>query len=144
VIEGVYAVRRGVPVATAADVDRPGIRVGVTDGSAYDLYLTRTLTAAEIVRGHEGTAVADASGLEVAAGIRAPTEAWAATRPGWAVVEPCFMPIRQALAVPRGRRGATVDFLRAYVEARKADGFVAEALARSGRTDARVAPPAAG
>ena len=44
VIEGVYAARDG-SFATADDVDRPGVRIGVKQGSAYDLFLTRTLRA---------------------------------------------------------------------------------------------------
>lgn len=57
VIEGVFAVPDDSPLTSAADVDRPGVRVGVKQGSAYDLFLTRTLTHAEVVRGAEGTTV---------------------------------------------------------------------------------------
>ena len=55
VIEGVFAVPEGSPVQAPADVDVPGVRIGVKRGSAYDLYLTRTLQHAEMVRGEEGT-----------------------------------------------------------------------------------------
>ncbi|WP_242532508.1 transporter substrate-binding domain-containing protein [Nocardioides sp. S5] len=51
VIEGVFAVLTDSLVQAPADVDRPGVRIGVKRGSAYDLYLTRTLRHAEIVRG---------------------------------------------------------------------------------------------
>src|ERR1700689_3811781 len=57
VIEGVFAVPPDSPLTSAADVDRPGVRVGVKQGSAYDLFLSRTLAHAEIVRGEEGTKV---------------------------------------------------------------------------------------
>ena len=69
-IEGVYVVADGSPFASPADVDRPGVRIGVKEGSAYDLYLTRTLRHATIVRGEDGVAAFEAHGLEVAAGIR--------------------------------------------------------------------------
>ena len=51
------------------------------------------------------------------------------------------MQIRQAVAIRRGGSTATLAFLSEWIEERKADGFVADALARSGRTDALVAPP---
>jgi polar amino acid transport system substrate-binding protein len=120
------------------------MRVGVNDGSAYDLYLTRTLTAAEIVRGGDGTALAEYPDLEVAGGIRAPLTTGVAQRPHWRIVEPPFKQIPQALGVARDRSEETVRFLRHYIEVRTADGFVADSLARSGRSDAQVAPRTAG
>ena len=54
IIEGVYAVPDGSPITTAAEVDRPGVRVGVNEGSAYDLFLSRTLAHAQVVRGADG------------------------------------------------------------------------------------------
>ena len=65
-IEGVYAVPDRSPLATGADVDSPGVRIGVKRGSAYDLFLTRTLRHAEVVRGAEGTEVFLTENLEAA------------------------------------------------------------------------------
>ncbi|MEU0444720.1 transporter substrate-binding domain-containing protein [Streptomyces tendae] len=42
-IEGVYAAPVNSAFASADDVDRDGVRIGVKKGSAYDLYLSRTL-----------------------------------------------------------------------------------------------------
>ena len=141
VIEGVYAAH-DASFATADDVDRPGVRIGVKQGSAYDLFLTRTLQHAEVVRGTEGTGVYAEQRLDVAAGIRQPVTDFATTQPGLRVLEPRFMEIRQAVGTTRARSEETVAYLRAFVEELKADGFVAAALERSGRTDAVVAPPA--
>lgn len=141
VIEGVYAVPGSSPIATAAEVDREGVRVGVKLGSAYDLFLTRTLEHAEIVRdAADGIEAYRADGLDVAAGIRQPITSEAA-RHGLRVLEPGFMRIRQSVAVAKGHRAASVNFLHDLIEELKADGFVAEALARSGQ-EATVAPPA--
>lgn len=140
VIEGMFAVSEDSPLRSAADVDRPGTRVGVKQGSAYDLYLSRTLKRAEVVRGHEGTEAFVEHRLEVAAGIRQPVLDFVAARPGLRVLEPAFMEIEQAVGTSRSRSAATIEFLRDLVEELKADGFVADALARSGRRDARVAP----
>jgi polar amino acid transport system substrate-binding protein len=140
IIEGVYAVSDGSPITAASAVDRPGVRVGVKDGSAYDLFLSRTLAHAEVVRGTDGIEVFRERGLEVAAGIRQPLSRHVANRPGLRLVEPGFMEIRQAVATTRSRTDSAIAFLREFVEMVKADGFVADALARSGQ-DATIAPP---
>lgn len=142
VIEGVFAVADDSDLTSSGDVDRPGVRIGVKAGSAYDLFLTRTLAHAEVVRGSEGTAVFVEQDLDVAAGIRVPVTDFAAGRPGLRVLEPHFMEIRQAVGIPRSRSDAAVAYVREVVEELKASGFVADALARSGRRDATVAPPA--
>lgn len=141
IIEGVYAVPDGSPITTAAEVDRPGMRVGVSEGSAYDLFLSRTLAHAEVVRGADGIDVFREQGLEVAAGVRQPLSRHVASDPGLRLVEPRFMEIRQAVATTKTRTEAAIAFLAEFVETVKASGFVADALARSGQ-DATVAPPA--
>jgi polar amino acid transport system substrate-binding protein len=139
-IEGVYAVAEQSPLAAVADVDRPGVRIGVKRGSAYDLFLTRTLRHATVVRGSEGTAEFLAGHLEAAAGVREPMTEFVASRPGFRLVEGRFMEIRQAVGTAASKRQETVSFLRALVEELKSSGFVADALRRSGQT-ALVAPP---
>jgi len=79
--------------------------------------------------------------LEVAAGVRQPLLAYAATHPEVRVMDGRFMDIRQAMGTPRGRT-AGARYLAAFVEDMKASGFVAEALKRSNQS-AAVAPPAA-
>ena len=123
VIEGVYVVPENSAVATAADVDRPGTRIGVKRGSAYDLYLTRTLEHAELVRGDEGVDVYLSDGLEAGAGIRQPTTAWVSDRPGHRLVEPRFMEIRQAMATPHRE---AIGELAAFVDELLASGWIAE------------------
>jgi polar amino acid transport system substrate-binding protein len=140
IIEGVYAVPDGSPITTAAEVDRPGVRVGVNEGSAYDLFLSRTLTHAQVVRGADGIDVFREQGLEVAAGVRQPLSRHVASHPGLRLVEPRFMQIRQAVATTKNRTDAAIAFLREFVETVKANGFVSDALARAGQ-DAIVAPP---
>ncbi len=142
VIEGVYAVPRDSDHVTAADVDRPGVRIGVKRGSAYDLFLSRTLRHASVVRGDEGVDAFHAGGLEAAAGIRQPMTAYVAEHPELRLIEDRFMQIRQAVGTTRTRRPETVRFLRDLVEELKSGGFVADALRRSGQSPALVAPPA--
>jgi polar amino acid transport system substrate-binding protein len=140
-IEGVYAVSEQSPLVAVADVDRPGVRIGVKRGSAYDLFLTRTLQHATVVRGTEGTTEFLTGNLEAAAGVREPMTEFVGSHPGFRLVEGRFMEIPQAVGTAASKRPETVSFLHGLVEELKADGFVADALRRSGQT-APVAPPA--
>ncbi len=142
IIEGVFAVRRDSSLIEVADVDRAGVRVGVKRGSAYDLYLTRTLQHATIVRGDEGVDVFLADGLEVAAGIRQPITQFVAENPEFRVIDERFMEIRQALGTTKTRRPDTVAYLHTLIEDLKSTGFIADSLLRSNQPDATVAPPA--
>jgi len=139
-IEGVYAVPNGSPLATVAEVDRAGVRIGVKDGSAYDLFLTRTLKHATIVRGTEGTEAFLSGNLEAAAGVREPMTEFAAAHPACRLIPGRFMEIPQAVGTAKAKRQETAQFLHELVEELKATGFVAAALRRSGQT-APVAPP---
>jgi polar amino acid transport system substrate-binding protein len=141
VIEGVFVVAQGSSMASPDDVDQPGVRIAVNEGSAYDLFLTRTLAHAQLVRGSDGVMTFSEQHLEAAAGVRQPIEAFVASHPGVRMIEPRFMEIQQALGTSRARDAETVSFLRSFVEELKADGFIADALRRSGQ-DASVAPPA--
>jgi polar amino acid transport system substrate-binding protein len=116
VIEGVFVVPRDSPLATSADVDHDGVRVGVKEGSAYDLFLSRTLVHATVVRGDEGLDVFRELGLEVAAGIRQPMTAFVDDDRGFRLLEGRFMEIRQALATTKARGDEAVQFLRAFVD----------------------------
>ncbi len=140
VIEGVFVVPDESPLSSVDDVDSPGVRIGVKQGSAYDLFLSRTLQHAELARGEEGTTMFVESRLEVGAGIRQPVLDLVSTHPGLRVLEPAFMEIRQAVGTARSKQPETRQFLSGFVEELKADGFIADSLERSGRRDAVVAP----
>jgi polar amino acid transport system substrate-binding protein len=139
-IEGVYVVAEDSPVRGADDVDRAGTRIGVKEGSAYDLHLSRTLRDATLVRGAEGIEVFVDQSLEVGAGIRQPVEDFVAANAGHRVVEPAFMQIRQAVGVPRDRPAEAAQLVSDVVDELKASGFVAESLERSGQSASLVAP----
>jgi len=142
-IEGYYLVRTESPVTTNADVDKPGIRVVVGKGSAYDLFLTRELQHAEIVRAPTSPTVVQTfleQGAEVAAGVRQQLEADSAGNAGLRLLNERFMVIRQAMGVPKSRGERAAAFLGSFVEEMKAAGMVAKALERHGIRGATVAP----
>ncbi len=145
IIEGSYMVPADSPLRTIDDVDRAGVRIAVGNGSAYELYLSRTIRHAQLVRAPTGPEAIDLflrDRLEAAAGVKSPLVAFASAHPGLRVMAGRFMAIEQAMGAPKGR-AAGVAYLRALIEELKASGFVADGLARSGQRDAIVAPPAA-
>jgi polar amino acid transport system substrate-binding protein len=145
VIEGAYLVPKESPIRSNAEVDRTGIRVVVGTGSAYDLFLSRALTQATIVRAPTSQLVTDtlvAQKLDVAAGVKQQLEADAVRVPGLRLLDGRFMVINQAMGTPKARV-AGAQYLREFVEEMKASGFVAQSLARHRIEGALVGPPAA-
>jgi polar amino acid transport system substrate-binding protein len=144
VIESTYMVTADSPLKTIGDVDRPGVRIAVPRGSAYDLFLTRALQHATLVRypnppqSLEGY-VADK--IDVAAGVKEQLVAFAKSHPGYRVMDGHFHEIREAMGVPLGH-DAGLKYLRGFVEEMKASGFVRRSLDRAGQTETVVAPPA--
>ena len=144
-IEGSYLVRSDSPIKSNDEVDRAGCRVAVGQGSAYDLYLTRQLKHAQIVRAPSTPAVIDLfleQQLEVAASVRQMLVADAQRFPALRLLPGRFMVINQAMATPKARGEAAAVALRQFVEQMKASGFVEKALARHGIDGAVVAPAA--
>jgi polar amino acid transport system substrate-binding protein len=145
-IEGAYLVRQDSPLTDNSQVDRPGQRIMVGRGSAYDLYLSRHLQAASLLRTTTSQAVVErflAEGADVAAGVRQQLQADAARQPGLRLLPGRFMVIEQAMGLPQGRGAPAAALLARFVEQQKASGAVAAALARHGIEGAAVAPPQA-
>ena len=143
VIEGTYLVRSNSPLRRVADVDHNGVRIAVGHKTAYDLYLTRTIKHADLVRAPDSAAALDMflqDGLDAAGGVRQPLVRFAKSHSDLRVMDERFMAIEQAMGVPKGRN-AGARYLRGFIEEMKASGFVAEGLRKSGQGDAVVAPP---
>jgi polar amino acid transport system substrate-binding protein len=144
-IEGFYLVRDESPVKTNEHVDQPHNRVAVGNGGAYDLFLTRELKAAQVVRAPTSPTVVQMfleQNLEVAAGVKQQLEADAKKTTGLRLLDERFMVIPQAMGTPKSRGHAAAAALHAFVEDMKASGFVADALARHGIVGASLAPQA--
>jgi polar amino acid transport system substrate-binding protein len=141
-IEATYLVPAGSPIRSIADVDRDGVRIAVAVKSAYDLYLSRTLRRAELVRAQGIDAsyklFVDAK-LEVLSGLKPRLITDAETLPGSRVLDGRFTAIQQSIGTPKGRDGAA-KYLREFVEDVKASGFVAQAIAKHGVRGVSVAP----
>ena len=141
-IEGTYMVPQDSPLKAVEDVDRAGVRIAIGRGSAYDLYLTRTLKNATLVRAATGGCCAmidlfRAEKLDAVAGVRQTLMMGAAKQQGLRVMGDAFQVIRQASGVPKGR-DAAARYLSGFIDEMKANGFVKRALEASGNGDVTV------
>ena len=135
-----YAVRPDAGIASNAEVDRTGVRIAVGKGAAYDLFLTRSLKHATLVRGEHSFETFLRDKLEVVAGVKQAVVRFVTAHPEVRLLDGRFMEIAQAMCLPKGRPNAA-SYLAAFVEEMKASGFVAAAIARA-KQEATVAPPA--
>lgn len=135
IIEGTCIVRTDSPDMTIGDLDRPGKRISVVKGAAYDLYLTRTLKHAQLLRKSTFEEQMDLfldEQLDASAGVRQPLEEFASNHKGFRVLEGRFTEIRQAMGTPQGRNaGAT--YVAEFLDEMKTSGFIAEAFKRAGQ-----------
>ena len=134
-IEGWYLVRNESPFTGNASVDKPGVRIVVGKGSAYDLYLTRTIKQATLERDTTTPEVVDYfvhHNMEVAAGIRQQLEADMKRFPGMRLLPERFMVIRQAMGAPASRGEAVTKLLNEFLLEARTNGFLASLLVKHG------------
>jgi polar amino acid transport system substrate-binding protein len=139
-----YLVRAESELRNAAEVDRKGVRIAVSAKGGNDLFLSRTLKNATLVRAQGTEAAADlfASGkADAYAGLKTGLLATAERVPGSRVLDGRYTTIGYAAGVPKGR-DAGAKYVAAFIEEAKANGFVAKAIERSGVRGLSVAPPA--
>jgi polar amino acid transport system substrate-binding protein len=143
-ITGSYAVRAGSEISELGQVDRSNQTVVVGRGSAYDLYLSRTLENATIIHAPTSTDVVDAffdGNYDVAAGVTQQLEIDKRRHPELHILDQPFMTIRQAMGLPKTRGLEASSFLANFVEELKRSGFVSDAISKHRIEGATVAPP---
>jgi polar amino acid transport system substrate-binding protein len=143
-IEATYLVPPGSPIRTLADVDRPGTRVAVPLGSAYDLYLSRTLQHATLARGNRPAGAFDLfvkDRMNALAGLKARLVEDQQKLPGSRVLDGSFSNVQQAIGTHKGR-DAGAAWLQAFVEDAKASGLVTRIIQDNHVRGVTVAPPA--
>ena len=143
-IEATYLVPAGSSIHAIDDVDRPGMRIAVAARSAYDLYLTRNIQHADLVRVAGLNASYDLfvnDKLDALAGLRPRLISDVEKLPGARLLDGKFTAVQQAIGTPRSRE-AGAAFLREFVEEAKAGGLVGQLIERHGVRGLSVAPPA--
>jgi polar amino acid transport system substrate-binding protein len=142
-IEGAYLVPQDSALKSVDDVDRDGVRIAVGEGSAYDLFLTRTIKRASLVRAPTSAAAIEMfvrDKLDVAAGVKQPLAAYASGHAGVRLIPGRFMAIEQAMGLPLSHAAALPGLID-FIEGLKRSGFIAAAIERNHQPDALVAPP---
>lgn len=142
-IEGSYLVRQASPLQNNEEVDQAKHCVVVGKGSAYDLFLTRELKQAQLVKAPTSPEVVSFfmnSPCEVAAGVKQQLEFDARQTPGVRLLPGRFMVIAQAMGLPKSRSASAQQQLSRFVQDMKSSGFVAAALQRHQIEGAVVAP----
>jgi polar amino acid transport system substrate-binding protein len=133
-IEATYAVRKDSPLRSIEQVDASGIRISASEKAGYELYLTRTLRNATLVRPKGFRASIDLfndQGADALAGLK-PMLLEAMNRmPDARLVEGRFMTVNHGLSTPRERRAAA-EYLKVFVQEMNASGFIARSIERHG------------
>jgi polar amino acid transport system substrate-binding protein len=133
-IEATYLVPPGSPIQSIDEVDRPGVRIAVSDRSAYDLWLTRNIKHAQLkrVEGLEGSyQLFVKEQLEVLAGLKPKLLEDAARLPGSRILDGRFTSVQQAIGTPKGRPEGFA-YLRQFADDVKSSGLVAQLIERHG------------
>jgi polar amino acid transport system substrate-binding protein len=140
-IDLMYVAAPGREFANSAQVDRPGVKIGVGRNSGADQFLSRTLKSAELVRPGGGGAEALRSGkADVWAANANNVQGVADALPGAKVVPGAFTTERYTVALPKGRSSAAQAKLAEIVSEAKKTGLVQKALGQTGMGGVRVAP----
>lgn len=143
-VDNTYLVTANSKVATVEGADRSGVTIAVPEKSAPDLFLSRNLKSAQVLRvpgGAEAAIQALTSGKADAYAENAHMLSLYADRlSGARVLEGRYTVIQHAVATPKGKTAAA-EYVKAFVEEAKVDGTVAEAIRAVGLRRTRVAPP---
>ena len=143
-IEGAYMVKASSPIQSNEQVDVANNEIVVGKGSAYDLYLTREIKHAALLRAASSQAVVDdfMSGKgNIAAGVKQQLESDAKRYDDLRMLPGRFMVINQAIGIPKARPQyeQTTAYLTDVITQLKQSGFVAQAMKRHQIEGARVA-----
>jgi polar amino acid transport system substrate-binding protein len=131
-IEATYLLPAGSMLTSTNDVDRSGVRIAVSGGSAYDLWLTRNIKHAELVRARspEDSFRQFADGrLDALAGLRPRLISDVKALPGARILDDRFTAVQQAIGTARSNH-ASAEFLNTFVKDAKRTGLVASFIGR--------------
>ena len=132
VIEATYAVRAQSAFRQIEDVDAQGVHVLTSTGSAYDMYLTKSLSHATLERSGtpaESFAEFKAGRCDAVAGVRASLQGFFGDDPDFRLLPGALTSVRQAMVLPE-RDDPRIADLNDFVQRAIASGFVDTAMGR--------------
>lgn len=140
-----YVVHQDSPLRSAGQVDAAGIRISVPEKAGYELYLTRTLRQATLIRSKgtpEAIALFMARGADALGGLRPNLIEGLGKMPGTRLLEGNFMAVNHGFGTPRaGRTGAGAAYLEAFAAEMVASGFIARSIEKNGVRGLAALPP---
>lgn len=141
-LDGTYLVHQSSSAQSVQDLDQAGTLIAVGKGAAYDLFLSRTLQQATLLRSEtSASAVTDfmTLKLDAAAGIRSYLHDVAVKNPKFRVIDDTFTQIQQAIATPK-KNVKTAAYLEKFLAQKKSEGFITKALMESQQSPILAAP----
>ncbi len=146
-VDNTYLVRGDAPFQKVADVDAPGVRISVAQGSSPDIYLSRTLRYATLVRTQATPQALDLLGtgqVDAFAGGRGPQVIAFIACCGGRLLPDNFLIANLAMVVPDtavGHSGAGLQYINEFVDWAKTSGLVQLAIDRAKQGGTHVTPP---
>jgi polar amino acid transport system substrate-binding protein len=131
-IEATYLVPAGSRFTRISDVDSPGTRIALNEKAGYDLFLTRELKHATLVRGRNTRntfEVFNEQKLDAIAALRPQLLENQGKVPGSRLLAGSFMTVNHGVGIPQGRT-AGAAWVSAQVEDLNRSGFIARSIER--------------
>ena len=139
-IDACYLVRADSTIKKLQDVDSAENRIVVGAGSAYDLFLSRHILHATLVRAAstpEVLALFEAGTYEVAAGLQQTMSEEVERDPELRMVLPPFMAIAQAMGCHPSHNQEVREGLDAFISKKLKQNFIADLIEKQGLTGVR-------
>jgi len=143
--QNTYMVLENSPLKSVADIDRPGIRLGTTQGDTGDLFLTRTLKNVEFKRSKDGNMdvaiqMLRAGEIDAYGTNRQRLYELAQRNPGLRLLPDNFFGVPQAIIVKKGN-AALLAVVERMLDQARTSGLIAGAIKNAGLVGVDVAPP---
>ena len=141
-IEATYLVPGDSRISSVAEVDRPGVRITVRRGAAYDLWLERNIKQATVLRSDSADGPFDqfvGEKLEAYAALKPALLKDREKLPGSKILPGNFMTVQQAIGTEK-KNAAGAAFLRDFVAEAKKSGLVAQLIEKHRVQGLSVAP----
>ena len=133
--DSTLAVGPNSTIRSIADMDRPGVRIGVLNGIAPEQALSALVKQAEVVRvasSQEVAALLATGQVDAVAGNRTVLVGYAAQVPGARVLPDRYAVQQQRVTLPPGRSAATLALVTDVTRQSLASGLIAESIGRAG------------
>ncbi len=143
-VQQTFIVRADSAIASAAEIDRPGLKLAGTANDSITLYMRRLFRHATILAVENEPAANQRRLLDGAfdafSGNRHRMTLWSRELPGTRVLPDNLFDVPQAIVVAKGRREALAD-INAFLDRARATGLIRDAVAHGGLVGVEVAPP---